>query len=295
MARALRLRGTLTALSEIHHGGDEQTGNVRLLRTVKVYDPEVGKPVRVPVISGNAIRGVLRRKIMFDLLERIDYGAVSTKLHHALMAGGTLEATGDTGVGLDLTRRRELTQAVPPIALLGTAILNDMIPGQMVVNFARPLCREMAWCLTAQGYDDPRVTLGARSYRDFTFTTRRDDLRDEAEVSHQMIATFEYFAAGTQFAHEFVLRHPTPVLAGCLSTMIQLWQDDPVIGGKGGTGFGQLALDYGDLPDTTPYDDFIDGHAEGIRDTLNDLAGRFVGGGKKAEAQKGVAFEQVLF
>ena len=271
--RPIEYRGTLTALSEIHHGGDEQTGNVRLLRSIKMWDVDAGKLVRVPVISGNAIRGVLRRKLMHDLLERIDYGVTSSKLHHALHTGGLLESTGEVSGSLDLPARRKLSATIPPLALLGTAILNDMIPGQLTVDFARPFCREMAWALRLQGYDDARIDHGARSFRDFTFTTRRDDLR-AGEEAHQMIVTFEYFAAGTAFAHSFRLRHPTPLLEATVGTMIRLWQDDPIIGGKAAGGFGQLALQYENVPDTLAYDTYVDAHGDEIRAVLDDLAAR---------------------
>lgn len=278
--RPITYRGTLTAVSEIHHGGDEQTGNVRLLRTVKTWSHADGKIVRLPVISGNAIRGVLRRKLMADMLERIDYGPASSKLHHALYTGGVLESTGDTSGSLDLPARRKLVDALPPVALLGTAVLNDMVPGQLTVDFARPFCRETAWSLRKAGYDDPRLDSQARAFRDFTFTTRRDDLRDAEGDSHQMIVTFEYFASGTAFAHAFHLKHPTPLVTACLATMIGLWQADPVIGGKAAGGFGQLDLDYGQLPATSEYDDFLDGHAAGMRAVLDDLAKRLEGKAK---------------
>lgn len=274
--RPTMYRGVLTAVSELHHGGDEQTGNVRLLRTVKMYDPASDQLVRLPVISGNAIRGVCRRLLVHDLLARIDYGPTSGKLHHALHTGGLLESTGDVSGAMDLPYRRALTSTIPPVALLGTAILNDMIPGQLICDFARPLCRETAWSLRKMGYDDPRLAMSARSFRDFTFTTRRDDLR-EGEEAHQMIVTFEYFASGTAFAHAFHLRHPTPLLEAALGTMIRLWQADPVIGGKGGTGFGQLDIAYDDMPETTAYDDYVDNHADDIRDVLDDLAKRLEG------------------
>lgn len=271
--KPMHYRGTLTAISEIHHGGDEQTGNVRLLRTVKIWDPSQGRMTRLPVISGNAIRGVLRRKLMHDLLERIDYGATSGKLHHALHTGGLLESTGDVSGALDLPARRKLSSTIPPLALLGTAVLNDMIPGQLICDFARPLCRETAWSLGKMGYDDPRLHESARSFRDFTFTTRRDDLR-EGEEAHQMIVTFEYFASGTAFAHSFHLKHPTPLLEATLGTMIRLWQDDPIIGGKASGGFGQLDIAYDNTPDTLTYDTYVDAYSDEIRNTLDDLAAR---------------------
>lgn len=273
--RPITYRGTLTAASEIHHGGDEQTGNVRMLRTVKTWSEDDGRVVHLPVITGNAIRGVLRRKLMEDMLERIDYGPMSPKLHHALYTGGILESTSEGSGALDLAARRKLADTIPPLALLGTAVLNDMVPGQLKVDFARPFCRETASLLAKAGYDDPRMRTNARAFRDFTFTTRRDDLREG--VSHQMIVTFEYFAAGTAFAHAFHLKHPTPILQSCVGAMLEVWEADPVIGGKAAGGFGQLILDYADAPDPTLYYDYLESSGDVIRGVLDDLARRLEG------------------
>jgi len=285
--RPITYRGTLTAASEIHHGGDEQTGNVRLLRTVKVWSAADDRIVRLPVISGNAIRGVLRRKLMEDMLERIDYGPVSPKLHHALYTGGVLESTDGSGA-LDLPARRKLSDTIPPIALLGTAVLNDMVPGQLKVDFARPFCRETAALLARAGYDDPRMRTNARAFRDFTFTTRYDDLREGD--SHQMIVTFEYFAAGTAFAHAFHLKHPTPILQASVGAMLEVWAADPVIGGKAAGGFGQLILDYPDAPDPTLYYDYLESSGDVIRGVLDDLARRLEG-----KPKPGVLSADILF
>lgn len=273
-------RGTLTAISEVHHGGDEHTGNVRLLRTIKLFDPGQGRVVRLPIISGNAIRGVLRRRIMHDLLERIDYGPTSTKLHHALFSGGSLEGGSDAGA-LDLAFRRHLTGTVPPLALLGSAIGNTILPGQLICNMARPFCRETAWALRKQGYDDERLEFGSRSFRDFTFTTRHDDLRDwESGESNQMIVTFEYFAAGTMFAHSFQVKHTTPLLESTLAMMVDLWQSEPTIGGKAAGGFGQLEIEYDGLPGPNAYESFVARETPAIRETLDVLANHLEGRAK---------------
>ena len=44
------------------------------------------------MFSGNAIRGILRRLLMRDMCERLNYEVKSAKMHHALFTGGVLEA-----------------------------------------------------------------------------------------------------------------------------------------------------------------------------------------------------------
>lgn len=54
-----KIKGILTALSPVYHGGNEKTGSVVLLNRLKfIVD---GKPTDVPIISGNQVRGRLRR------------------------------------------------------------------------------------------------------------------------------------------------------------------------------------------------------------------------------------------
>lgn len=266
-------RGVLTAISPIHHGGDEQTGNVRLLRSILTYDPAQGRSVRLPLISGNAIRGMLRRRLMRDLLERLDYRAVSPKLHHALHTGGLLEAAD---AGTDLAFRRRLRDTIPPLGLLGSAIGNDMLDGSLHCRFAVPVCAESRWWLAAQGHDDARLALPVRSFRDFTFTTRRDDLR-AGEEAHQMIVTFEVFAPGTAFAHSFLVKHGTAPEHAALAHGIDLWREEPTIGGKAGSGFGELLIEYPDLPPPEAYLAFVAANRAAMRDTLDELAKRLEG------------------
>jgi hypothetical protein len=270
-------RGTLTAVSPLHHGGDEQTGNVRLLRSIKTYDPNQGKTVRLPLISGNAIRGQLRRRLMRDMLERVNYGPASAKLHHALYTGGLLESVDTGGApGMDLGFRRKLRDTIPPLGLLGSAIGNEMLEGSLNVRHAVPICAESAWWLTAQGYDDARLLHPSKSFRDFTFTTRRDDLRAD-ESTNQMIVTFEVFAPGTAFAHSWKLKHATPEEHGALAHAADLWQEDPTIGGKAASGFGELMIAYEGLPPVDPYLRFLDANGDAIRSLLDDLAKRLEG------------------
>lgn len=274
----VRYDGTLTTLSPLHHGGDENTGNVRLLRAVKMMQPN-GRTVRIPLISGNAIRGVLRRKLTRDLLDRIEYTIESPKMHHALYTGGVLEASSDATAMMDIAFRRTLRDAIPPLELFGTAIGNQMISGCLTVNQALPICLESEAGLPPSLRTS---TTPKRSITDFTFTTRKDDLRDESIDSSQMIVEFEVFAIGVQFTHGFILRDPSPQAHAAFGRMIELWQGDPFVGGKIASGHGQLDISYPGAPASAPYLDWVDEHRAVIVKALNDLATR-LGRAPKAE------------
>jgi len=70
-----RIRGQIKLLTQLVHHGDEKTGSTPILRTMTIWSEALQKHVRVPFVSGNAIRGMLRRLIMRDLLELVDFHA----------------------------------------------------------------------------------------------------------------------------------------------------------------------------------------------------------------------------
>lgn len=272
-----RITGTLTTLAPLHHGGDENAGNIRLLRSIKTMQPN-GRSIRLPLISGNTIRGNLRRKLMRDMLQRIGYTIASPKLHHALYTGGVLESSSDAAAVIDLAFRRSLEDALPPLDLLGAAIGNQMITSALSVNHAFPICIE------SEARLPPPLRLSTtpkRSITDFTFTTRRDDLRDESINTTQMIVEFEVFAVGVEFAHSFVLRHASDVTASALGHAIELWQEDPYVGGKIASGHGELDISYPDAPSGELYRSWLDDNRMMVVKTLDDLTVRL--GQRKAE------------
>ena len=65
---------TYRLLSPLHHGAfSTDTGNVGLVRRESVR-LSTGEVVAVPCVSGGAIRGILRRLIMRELLDRLGLG-----------------------------------------------------------------------------------------------------------------------------------------------------------------------------------------------------------------------------
>lgn len=276
----VRYHGTLTALSPIHHGGDETTGNVRLFRSTKMVIAD-GTVARVPIISGNSIRGKLRRLVMRDLLQRVGYDNQSARLHHMLFSGGILDAAEQADPRTDLGFRRRLRETLPPLSLLGTAVGTMMIDGILRCEHAIPICVETAHIT---GHE---TALDKRSLTDFAFIVRNDDLTfagADDNVSTQMIVSFETVAPGAQFAHAFSLRDPNEIEIACLGHMLTLFAGDPVIGGKAAEGFGVVRTDYPGAPDNTPYLSWIDVHAADVHAMLAEIAERFTGKAKPSKA-----------
>src|SRR5664279_5147163 len=140
MTAIIRWAADLTALSSIAHGG-EQLGTISLLRREKVLLPD-GQLMLVPVISGNSLRGTLRR-IREDLLRsELAYdGQLTLPAAHALRGGGALaKCQGPALTGARLSTLREL---IPQVGVFGTAAGGTIVDGCLQVGKVLPVVSEL--------------------------------------------------------------------------------------------------------------------------------------------------------
>lgn len=260
----VRMPGTVTALSPLAHNGDTPGGNAtRLRHQVIIVD---GVQRKMPYISGNAVRGYLRRRAMTDMLRRIDYTVDVTKaggkrLWHAMYSGGILEK--EKTPGMDLAAKRKIYATIPMVRLFGWAWGNQMIESKMKVANMMPICIEI------DGGDNPPI----RRCTHTIYHTRRDDRQVESDETHQMIYNTEVFVTGTKFRHEFALEDPTDLDLSALCHVIGLWREYPTIGGKSAIGLGSVDIQY-DYGRATPdaYVQYLKDNAATIRTTLDGLA-----------------------
>jgi hypothetical protein len=277
-----RVRGVLTALSPVFHGGSEKTGAVVLLNRLKfIVD---GKPTDVPIISGNQVRGRLRRLLTRDFLELVGYEMDLSqrryqKLYHTLFAGGVLTSVEEEESGVvDLNLKFRIVRYILPLRLFGASYANQMVEGRVLVGHLLPICRELKE-YTGVDSDVSFYQLITRA-----FQTRRDELRapapseeGEEEQAVQAIVEYECFAPGTRFYHEIVLETTRQEEWLDLSTLyraVKLWQQLPYIGGKSSIGFGKLKIEY-EWPtrvDDSAYIEFIEKNKSEIVEALNELA-----------------------
>ena len=311
--RSYVLEGIVTALSSITHNGGERNGTVTQLRREKFVQP-TGKVERVPVISGNSIRGILRDKGMFAMLNMLGYGVdestgkvngLPLQSFYFLFSGGSLVSTG--AEGLDIGYFRQMRELIPLIGLFGGAAGNAIMPGKMKIGKLIPVCRETKH-LIPQRF----VTDGIESIWEYCQTemfTRRDDEKNDRvrlmiagrELSadgsellfekqaspQQMMYNVETIAAGTKFFWKIVLEDVTDVeFEAFLSTLIE-FSKAPNIGGKGGTGHGEIAISLDkwveidsrvnlngtelDVKLGRKYQDHLIKHGDGIRKFLNNM------------------------
>jgi hypothetical protein len=290
--RVLTIDGVIDLLEPLHHGGDEKTGSTPVLRAIDQYDEETGETVRVPFLSGNAIRGVLRRLAFRDLLAAIGYDVQSKKLHHALFSGGALEKSTGGEEGEDLAFRRRLRDSVPPLALFGASVGNQMLPSCLRVGHGRLVCRENAFALPPSLRDDKRALKSCREFTDISFATRRDDLREEREEGEQatqMKIEFECLIAGSRLAHRFALEQADDLEASCLAHVTELWKEQPYIGAKSASGYGRVRLAYATQHTPELYRAYVGAERAAIGEALDELSRRCDGPTKRNRRAEGAS------
>jgi len=264
-----RIEGRITVLTPLHHGGDEKTGSTPMLRAIDVICD--GRRVRVPYISGNAIRGRLRRLLYHDLLEqcRINAKAVSKKVIHILASGGVLELGKSSGC-IDLNIRNRVRDTIPLARLLGCSIGNQILSGRLIVGHAVPISRETAGMMV------PATDAALLPIRELTgneFITRRDEVREreEDEAAVQMKVEFEVLLPGVQLFHYFQLEDDDALCEATLARAITLWKSSPYIGGRSSSGFGEMHLEYAAELSEEPYLEFVAKNKDAITALVEEL------------------------
>ena len=279
----MKLRITLTALSPLSHGAfsdGSSGGNAMAFRREPILTEDGLR--RVPVISGNAVRGVMRRNIMRELLDRSGVTRASMdaalegksmrgwdRLYAALAQGGTIEEMEKVVSPSEIRERRA---ALPPLSLFGAALYSSLLSGQMSIGFAWPVCRETV----AAGIvvtDIPEVEL-----------QRADDLisdtglvrhvnREEADTLESGVTpmpyTIEVLATGTELQSSINLTpQVTEIEFSCLCHAIKSLR---FIGGKSATGFGEVRVSSDVDLDDKLYLEWLD-HRDENAAALYDLA-----------------------
>ncbi len=272
------IRGNIEALSPIHHGGSESYGTIKpiLALPTVVKNAETGKEEidQIPTIHGNSIRGNLRSLIMQDFLDLLDYQLDSKKVYHFLFDGGMLEAVDAKDKGtINLKMKDEIRKHIPAISLLGSALGNQMIQGKLKVGMADIVCKETSHYLPQDTYGKPNFS--AYGLRGEDFGTRLDSLKEERaddEAATQMKYEFETLITGTRFTHEFILEDALPHERACFIRMLNLWNERPFIGGKSGSGYGKVRLNYDyDSTDEKAYLDYINENKDTIIEQLDEM------------------------
>jgi hypothetical protein len=206
-----------------------------------------GERTDVPIIDGNSIRGYLRRLLLTDFFNQVDYEIKTPKLFYMLSGGALEEVSAQDSGKLNLQLRREIRAFLPPLSLLGGSMGNQAFAGKLVVAKALPICKELNDFLPVQS------KLSYHEYLTEAFATRHAEREPPNSVQQnpkkeeptiQMKVNMECFAPGTRFYHKFMLLDAVPVEKSCFARMIELWKERPFVGGKSAVGYGEIKIDY---------------------------------------------------
>lgn len=141
----------LTALTSISHS-NKKAGTTELFNTESVVR-ENGDIAQVPYITGNAMKGVLRRlgfEIMLsklgldpeisDPVSNENFGVLTKNRLEVLFNGSIL--TSDTSRGIDVEAGARLSNLIPWFGIVGGCLGNQMAKSRWCVHDAVLICEE---------------------------------------------------------------------------------------------------------------------------------------------------------
>lgn len=187
----------------------------------------------IPCISGNSIRGKMRRLIMEDFCKQVEIKKLDKQIYHIMFTGGFLDQSTKYE---DFDRMEKYISMCPMLGVLGAAIGNMTIEGEAKIGWAYPLCKERG--------------TGEKScwqYLDTVFQTRHDSSKTEKELEltgddqiQQMKYEYEVFADGTPFEHRIACTSNNELIKAAFMQMVYLFKENPFLGGMGSVGNGEI-------------------------------------------------------
>ena len=277
-----RIEGVATLLASLSHGG-EHAGTIGFLRREKIVGPD-GAVVEIPIVSGNALRGILRRHAADAFWEALGRPPLALPVFHLLRSGGSLAKAGAAHV-LSAPQLRQVRETVPVVSLFGGSGAGKIIEGKLSVGKLSPICAELAHLLPVELHTAEMPSVWALTQIE-EFTRTDDAKKDllapmltgaavvpaigmgdtltllptepvEVEVAdgpaQQMRYGVETLAAGTRLHWWMQLRQVTDVERALMGAAISRWVADGAhIGGRSATGHGRLRLDAHQWTHTMP-------------------------------------------
>lgn len=242
-----------TLKAPLTHGafGDENLGNYSAFRRLPIIVD--GNIKKIPVVSGNSVRGAMRRCIMRELYDHAaldfnqefieTFGLTKAKrawdrMYAVLFGGGTFD---NVEVNIQTEQLRELRKTFPYLSLFGSAMYNIILPGMLNVGFAVPCCNETIASRLCDDTGDCDVRFGELLTE--VGLTRHID-RENADPENTGIKPMPYqveaLIPGTKMQFEVSFQPmATDIEIDCARHAIGLLGS---LGGKVASGFGQIEI-----------------------------------------------------
>ena len=262
------------AMAPISHGEfqDADTGNIMMFR--RIANVQLPEYTKIPVVSGNAIRGVIRRQLMKEVLEtaNITYNTflenheertakrVWDKLYAMICCGGTLDGKMEDGISPE--DLRVLREWFPVLSLLGSAMYDKLLAGTAYVGFAYLMCEEsLKTGLTnrVEKYVDIKAE-DAIIEISHSRLPERENANPEITGVKPMPYTAEALAPGS------ILQTRISLIPSCTeierAALIHGIKNLEALGGKLAGGFGQVDTESSDIDDSI-YIEWLNERKEG--------------------------------
>ena len=236
----------ITATTSIVHRDDTRnaTSIQSLFRREKVLTP-TGEVAVVPIISGNAWRGILRRTGETLLAEVLDYeGQLTPAAAHLLRNGGFLRKSTRE---MTPEQERELKTLVPLIGLFGGAANARVMSGKLVVSKVLPVTADTLHLLPTPPPEGVAVPGSVHTILGQESTSHSNDLSAAATVDGETGEGFspirldtETLIAGTRLYGQIRLTHASPVEYALLADILEHFATRGHLGGRTGAGHGRI-------------------------------------------------------
>lgn len=233
------------AKSPISHGAftdGVDTGNIMEFRRMPIVVD--GKTVQIPVISGNALRGKMRRLLAREFFRALDIKNVfeekeQDKLYAILGNGGALGK--DAAAEVDVNAIRELRNKVPLLSVFGAACYKYILQGMFNCGFLILNCREAK--SGDMSISDLVAEIGETHHIDRTmFDAEKNEMKPMPYTTEVVVQGAE-FTGNIEFSPQATEQERAAVYHGLklIST----------VGGKSARGYGRVDISCGcDIDDS---------------------------------------------
>lgn len=247
MSGIYKWEGIVTAQSSVAHGA-EALGTITYLRRERFLTPD-GKTVEVPVVSGNAWRGLLRDTAADLWWKTAGSVPLTLPVMHAIWSGGALAKM--SGSPLTGNRLVQVKKACPVVGVFGTAGGGRIVGGALQVGKMLPICQETAHLLPEHLRSDTLPTMWDLTqieyYSRIPNLGMEGVLQDGVEDTNpdELLARYgvETFVAGTRFYTWLSLTWPTAEELAFFIDALRTYSSEARVGGLLRAGHGRLHLD----------------------------------------------------
>lgn len=270
--KAVAYHGLITPLSPIVHGEippekEKKDDNVLAFRRMPflIKSGNGGDPTvdLVPVVSGNALRGIMRDILSQHLFETlgVDPAGVNPFVFHFLTAGGVSPRGSKDGGAENIALRREVRRLFPLVRLFGGVLVAQHLPGTLISGIAVPLVRGLEYVTGHDGVVGVRDLNGgvatvrymrkddtawgpAEKITQLTKEAKKGQGEGTEERGAQMPYGVQIYPAGVPLAQSFLLLEADPVVLSMFDLAVSEFCGMGIVGGASRAGHGRVKAEY---------------------------------------------------